>query len=348
VSILRWLGLLLGAGVLVVAFARFRGARSRRSDFALATLFGAALACVSAFPNSVNALRDMLMLEHAQWSRLIAVLIASNLLLWLLVLAARAKGSLQDEQFDRLVRALGLAEFRRLHPEHSKLAPVVAVLPAFDEADNIGAVLAAMPAEVCGRKLAALVVDDGSRDDTAGVARRAGALVLRSPLRRGGGAALRLGFDVAIECGAEIVVTMDADGQHLPGEIESLVRPVVEGRVDFAIGSRILGRHERDDSLRWLGIHVFNALIRLLTPVRVTDCSNGFRALRASELARLLLRQDQFHTAELLIDAAKKGIRMGDVPVTVKRRASGSSKKGRDLSYGLSFARTVLKTWWRD
>ena len=347
-SILRWLGLALGAGVLAVAFARFRGARSRRSDFALATLFGVALACVSAFPNSVNALRDMLMLEHAQWSRLIAVLIASNLLLWLLVLAARARSSVQDEQFDRLVRALGVAEFRRLHPEHSRLAPVVAVLPAFDEAENIGAVLAAMPRTVCGRPLAALVVDDGSRDATAEVAERAGALVLRAPLRRGGGAALRLGFDVAIAHGAEIVVTLDADGQHLPSEIESLVRPVVEGRLDFAIGSRILGRHERDSQVRWLGIHVFNALIRLLTPVRVTDCSNGFRALRASQLARLLLRQDQFHTAELLIDAARKGVRIGDVPVTVMRRASGESKKGRDLRYGLSFARTVLKTWWRD
>jgi hypothetical protein len=100
--------------------------------------------------------------------------------------------------------------------------------------------------------------------------------------------------------------------------------------------------------VRWLGIHVFNALIRLLTPVRVTDCSNGFRALRASELRRVLLRQDQFHTAELLIDAARKGIRLGDVPVTVRRRASGESKKGRDLRYGFSFARTVLKTWWRD
>ena len=115
---------------------------------------------------------------------------------------------------------------------------------------------------------------------------------------------------------------MDADGQHLPSEIESLVRPVAEGRVDFAIGSRILGRHERDNRARWLGIHVFNALIRLLTPVRVTDCSNGFRALRASELARLLLRQDQFHTAELLIDAAKKGIR--------HRRRSGDGQAPRE------------------
>ena len=76
-------------------------------------------------------------------------------------------------------------------------------------------------------------------------------------------------------------------------------------------------------------------------------CSNGFRALRARELSQLLLRQDQFHTAELIIDAAKRGIQVAEAPVTVRRRASGESKKGRDWSYGLSFARTVLKTWWR-
>ena len=66
------------------------------------------------------------------------------------------------------------------------------------------------------------------------------------------------------------------------------------------------------------------------------------------DLARLTLRQDQFHTAELLIDAARHGVRIAEAPVTVKRRASGESKKGRDWTYGLNFARTVLRTWWRD
>jgi glycosyltransferase involved in cell wall biosynthesis len=251
------------------------------------------------------------------------------------------------DQFDRLVRSLGLSEFRRMHPQLETLAPVVVVIPAYDEAENVGAVIEAMPESVCGLRLAPLVIDDGSNDDTAGVAQRAGALVVKTPVNRGGGAALRLGFDIAIGYGAEIVVTMDADGQHLPSEIESLVRPLVESNLAFVIGSRILGRHERDNRLRWLGIHVFNTLIRLLTPVKISDCSNGFRALRTRELSQLLLRQDQFHTAELIIEAAKRGIPIGEAPVTVRRRASGESKKGRDWSYGLSFARTVIKTWWR-
>lgn len=346
-SVLRWTGLLIGAALLLYAFARFRGARSSRGDFALTVLLAGGLALVSAFPSSVNLLRDMLMLEREQFSRLIAILIASNLGLWLLLLALRARGHRQADQFDHLVRALGRSEFRRLYPERQRLSDVVVVIPAYEERDNIGAVLDAMPDSACGLPLEALVVDDGSADDTAEVARRHGALVVRTPVRRGGGAALRLGFDIALEHGARIVVTMDADGQHLPSEIGSLVRPIVESDAAFVIGSRILGHHDSESRVRHLGIHVFNLLIRLLTPVKVTDCSNGFRALRAAELSRVLLRQDQFHTAELIIDAAKKGIAIAEVPVSVERRASGESKKGRDWAYGLSFARTVFKTWWR-
>jgi hypothetical protein len=346
-SLLRWLGLLVGTGVLVHAFARFRGARIRRLDFALTALFGLGLATVALYPDAVNLLRDMLMLEREQFSRLIAVLIASNLLLWLLLIAGRTRASGSAEQFDQLVRALGVAEFERGYPEGRRLAPIVVVMPAFDEAQNVGAVVEAVPERVAELAVTALVIDDGSDDETAEVARRAGALTVRTPVRRGGGAALRLGFDIALAHGAEIVVTMDADGQHLPAEIPGLVAPILADRADFVIGSRILGSHERDSQLRWLGIHLFNALIRLLSSARISDCSNGFRALRARDLARLQLRQDQFHTAELIIDAAKRGIRIAEAPVTVRRRASGESKKGRDLSYGLSFARTVLRTWWR-
>jgi len=346
-SVLRWLGLLVGAGLLLHSFARFRDARSSRVDFVMGVLLGGGAVTVSAFPDSVNLLRDMLMLEREQWSRLIAVLIASSAALWVVLLATRSRVYRQADQFDHLVRALGLSEFRRLYPGRERLPEIVVVIPAYAERDNIGAVLEAMPGSVCGLDLVALVIDDGSPDDTAEVARRHGALVVRTPVRRGGGAALRLGFDIALQHGARVVVTMDADGQHLPSEIETLVRPVLESDTAFVIGSRILGRHESESRLRRLGIHVFNVAIRLLSSVKVTDCSNGFRALRTAELGRLQLRQDQFHTAELIIDAAKRGIRIGEVPVTVARRASGESKKGRDWAYGLSFARTVFRTWWR-
>jgi hypothetical protein len=339
VSLLRWLGLLLGTGILAFAFTRFRLARARRIDFAMAALVGAGLVTVSAFP---------LLLERQQFSRLIAIGIASNLLLWIVVIAIRARQAHGAEQFDQLIRALGVSEFLRLHPEQEQLGPIAIVIPAYEEAENVGEVVRAVPRALGDHAVQCLVIDDGSEDGTSEAAREAGALVVRTPVRRGGGAALRLGFDIALAGGAVVVVTMDADGQHLPSEIEALVRPLLDDEADFVIGSRILGTHERDNTLRFVGIHVFNTLIRMLSSVRVSDCSNGFRALRARDLAKLTLRQDQFHTAELLIDAARHGVRIAEAPVTVKRRASGESKKGRDWTYGLNFARTVLRTWWRD
>ncbi len=345
-SALRWLGIAGGALGLLAVFLLFRRARVRRLDFAFGALASIALLLVSVDPGTVDVLRDMLALQHTQFSRLIAILILSSVLLWVLLLYTRVRWAEHRDQFDRLVRVLGVAEFRRAYPELRALPAVVVVLPAHDEADNVGAVLAAMPALVCGRRVAALVVDDGSRDATATRAREGGALVVTT-VKRGGGAALRLGFDIARELGAEIVVSMDADGQHLPEELEAVVRPVAAGDVDLVIGSRLLGRRERDSRLRLLGIHVFNTVIRVLAGLRVSDCSSGYRALRASTLERLLLRQDQFHTAELIIEAARRGLRVAEVPITVRRRHSGTSKKGKNWLYGASFARTVFKTWWR-
>ncbi len=345
-STLRWLGAVAGALGLVAVFLLFRRARVRRLDFVFGFLFSLALLAVSVDPDTVDMLRDMLALERTQFSRLIAILIVSSALLWVLLLYTRVRWAEHRDQFDRLVRRLGVAEFGRAYPQVTALPPVLVVLPAHDEADNVGAVLATMPKRVCDRDVAALVVDDGSRDATAAAARGAGALAVTT-LKRGGGAALRLGFDIAQAHGAEIVVTMDADGQHLPEELEEVVRPVAEGKLDVVIGSRILGRREKDSRLRLTGIHVFNAIIQSLAGVRVSDCSSGYRALRVSTLERLLLRQDQFHTAELIIEAARRGLRIGEAPITVRRRLSGASKKGRNWLYGAAFARTVLKTWWR-
>ena len=244
---MRLLGILLGASTLLATFGLFRRSRIRRFDFAIALLLSLALIMMSAAPNSVNLVRDMLFLEREQFSRLIAMLILSNLGLWLLLLYTRIRWSNQSLQFDLLVRNLGVSEFGRRYPEHQTLPPVVVVIPAYEEEGNIGAILHEMPEQVCGLRVAALVVDDGSRDDTAREAREAGALVVSSAINRGGGAALRMGFDIAREHGAEIVVTMDADGQHLPSELARLVEPVARRRFEIVIGSRILGEREADD-----------------------------------------------------------------------------------------------------
>src|SRR4051794_69650 len=121
---------------------------------------------------------------------------------------------------------------------------IAVLIPAFNEADALPAVLAAIPAEACGLPVVSVVIDDGSTDQTAAVAAAAGARVERLGVNQGGGAALRRGFALARAEGAAFVVTMDADGQHLPGELTQLLEPVVEGRADLAIGSRVLGSAE--------------------------------------------------------------------------------------------------------
>jgi len=347
VTALRLLGLLVGAGLLLYLFLRFRRAKIKRGEFALASLVALGVVAVSIAPDAATVLRDMLALEDAQFSRLIAVAIVSNLALWLLALHLYLRRAQDREQFDLLARRLAVREFEREYGDRLPLPPLVAVLPAYNEAANLPAVLRAMPTEIAGLPLAAIVIDDGSDDDTAAIARRCGAWVAENPARRGGGAALRIGFDIAERGGAEIVVTMDADGQHQPAEIANLAAPILADAQDIVIGSRLLGRRDKDSAVRLAGIYVFNALIRLLTAVRVTDCANGFRAMRVAVLRRLELRQDQYHTSELIIEAAKKGVRLGEAPVHVKRRLSGESKKGRNWKYGLNFAKTIIKTWWR-
>ena len=221
------------------------------------------------------------------------------------------------------------------------------VIPAYNEEDNLGTVLPRIPSTVCGVETAVLVVDDGSRDRTGDIARAHGAAVARHVINRGGGAALRTGYRLMADSGAEVVVTLDADGQHLPEEMSRLVRPVLEGEVDLAHGSRVLGHAEPNHYAREMGIVFFNRLVSFITRTKVSDCSNGYRAVRAAVLPQLVLRQEQFHTSEFMIEAIKRGIPAKEVPITVEQRLHGHSKKPAVVRYGVGFANAIVRTWLR-
>lgn len=343
---LRLLGGCFGAFLALWSFGRFRNHTIRRSEFFLTSLLGAALVIESVHPDSVNIIAGMLLMEDKQFGRIIMLLLFSNMLLWVLVLNLRGKDAQKSIQFDLLVRKLAQDHLIQTN-ELKKINDIVVIIPVLNEAENLEMILPRMPAFIAEHAVSILVVDDGSTDATVDVVKRHGYLVVSNPINRGGGAALRLGYDIGVRGGASIVVTMDGDGQHLPEEIARLVEPIIADATDIVIGSRVLGKREKDSVFRWIGIHVFNFIINMLAGTNITDCSNGFRAFRVRSLQRLLLQQDQFHTAELIIDAARKGIRIAEAPVTVLRRHSGESKKGKNLSYGLKFSKTVLKTWLR-
>jgi glycosyltransferase involved in cell wall biosynthesis len=231
-----------------------------------------------------------------------------------------------------------------------KLAPVVALICAYEEQDNLGDVLKAVPAEACGLPVAPLVIVDGGEDDTAKVALAAGAMTCVFPTNLGHGVALQVGYRLCVDGGARFVVTLDADGQNDPGELPDLLEPLVEGTADFVVASRRLGVDQTSDQVRRTGVVVFAWLMNKLTGSELTDTSNGFRALRTEVLADVVdrLEQRQYQTAELLITAISRGWRVSERPTVWRPRASGTSKKGSNLWFGVRYAGVVLSTWLRE
>jgi glycosyltransferase involved in cell wall biosynthesis len=203
-----------------------------------------------------------------------------------------------------------------------------------------------MPAAVSGLPVVTLVVDDASVDGTREMARKEGALVARLPIRRGQGMALRVGYEIALRLGATVIASVDADGQHDPDELRLVVEPVVRGEADMAVGSRVLGEYQKESHLRHLGVYVLSGLVSLLYGQRVTDVSSGLRATRADLMRRLQLEQDQY-SSEILVEALRHKAKVKEVPMTVRARASGESKKPSSLRYGWRFTKVMLQTWLR-
>jgi glycosyltransferase involved in cell wall biosynthesis len=221
------------------------------------------------------------------------------------------------------------------------------VIPAYNEADNLPAVIGQMPYDVAGLPIVPIVVADGCTDATEATAIRLGAAVIRRDLRRGSGAAVRLGYQAALAAGASVVVTLDGDGQHDPKEMELLVEPLLAGRADMVQGSRVLGSFEIESNVRSLGVKLFARLLTTLGRTRITDPSTGYRAMTAEALRRLDLRQDQFYVSEVILDAARKGLEVVEVPITLRRRASGTTKKPTTFRYAWGFSKAIVRTWLR-
>src|SRR5262245_36448156 len=155
---------------------------------------------------------------------------------------------------DAGIDADALATLSKSYGERAtKLPPVAVIIAAYNEEGAVGHVVEALPRTVCGLAAEVIVVADGCADATAKEADAAGALVCDVPVNRGQGAALRLGYRIAREGGAQYIVTTDADGQYNPLEIESLIALIIEGKADFVTGSRRMGSEETKDPIRRAG-----------------------------------------------------------------------------------------------
>jgi glycosyltransferase involved in cell wall biosynthesis len=306
------------------------------------------VALLAAWPDLFNPLFGLFNFQRGGGQRLLGVVLIANLILLALVLRNLGQSDLVSRDMRLLIEALGMQSFDVAKaanlPDGDR---IVVVLPAHNEGQNVGTVVRTMPKRIDGLPVVTLVVDDASTDETSRVSEEAGALVARLPVRRGGGLALRVGYEIALKLGGVVIASMDADGQHLPEELPTVVGPILRGQADMVQGSRILGAFEKESNLRHVGIRFFSKLVSLMTGVRVTDVSNGYRASRMETLRRLVLEQDQFWTSEILIEGLRQHARIVEVPVTVRARLAGESKKPKNLKYGWNFTKAIVQTWLR-
>ncbi len=227
---------------------------------------------------------------------------------------------------------------------------LIVQIPALNEERTIGDVLARIPRDIPGvDEIAVVVVDDGSADRTAEIAAAAGAHVVRHDTRRGVGAAFRDGIETSIELGADLIVTIDADGQFNPEDIPRLTRPIVKGEADFVTASRFADPAlvpEMPRVKRW-GNAFMARWISRLTGRRFHDVSCGFRAYGPNAFLRLVLTGDFTYTHETFLALAFAGLRMVEVPVKVRGvREFGASRVASNLwTYGWRTASIILKTY---
>ncbi len=345
---LRVIGGVAAAGLFVLAARR----QSRR-DISRLTLIIAGMIALGGLilalsPNVFNPAFNLFNFRKGGGGRLIGALVFASIVFFFLLLRTMGDVDATRLAVRHLVESLAVQSFdwsqQTLIPSGER---IVVIMPAHNEAENVGAVIESIPEQLEGLPVVPVVVDDASEDDTIEVARKAGALVASLPIRRGGGLALRVGYQVALKLNAKIMVSMDADGQHVPEEMITLVKPILDEEADLVNGSRILGEFQRESVVRHLGVHFFSRLVTIMVGSRVTDVSNGYRAIRADILRTLRLDQDQFWASELLIEGMRHRLRIAEVPITVRARAGGVSKKPKNAKYAYNFLKAIVKTWLR-
>ena len=209
----------------------------------------------------------------------------------------------------------------------------VAIVPALNEEETIVRVVEEIRAVDPGFEI--LVVDDGSSDKTAAEAERAGALVARLPYNIGIGGAVQTGYQYARDHGFQVAVQIDGDGQHDPSELPKIMGPLLSDEADIVVGSRFAGAGSYRASVpRRVGIRIFRHFVSAVVGQSLTDTSSSFRAINRRALC--LFAQEYPHgyleTVEATVMASRYGLRITEVPVTVRPREVGRSALTTSLS----------------
>ena len=226
---------------------------------------------------------------------------------------------------------------------------LIILIPALNEERTIVSVIQRIPKQIPPfETVEILVVDDGSSDQTAVLAREAGAKVIKHQRNKGVGAAFRTGTAAALELGADAMVNMDGDGQFNPEDIPKLLALITDGRADFTTCTRFQDEAliPKMPKIKLWGNRMVAKIISFIIGKKIYDASCGFRAYSREALLRLNLYGNFTYTHESLIDLAYKGIEVEEVPLTVRgEREFGQSRVANNLwKYGYRTLKIILKT----
>jgi len=218
---------------------------------------------------------------------------------------------------------------------------ILVCIPAFNEAKTIAEVI------MKSKKYAdaVFVYDDGSTDDTYEVANSAGATVIRNPENKGYGVAIRSLFQAAKEQNADIMVTLDSDGQHNPDQIPQLIEPLLKQRIDMVIGSRFLDSNDKEKVPRYrsFGIKTITKLTQAASYSGITDSQSGFRAYNKNALSKINLFEDGMAVSiEILLRAKEKKLLSTEVPITINYDVKDTSTHN-PISHGVGVLYSVLQ-----
>ncbi len=221
-------------------------------------------------------------------------------------------------------------------------ARVLVCIPAYNESRRI--------AEVVNRARAyaseVIVCDDGSIDNTAAEAQAAGATVIRHSVNKGYGSAIKTLFRTAKQKNADVMVTLDGDGQHHPDEIPNLVDPILNEGFDIVIGSRFLNTNDKEKvpTYRTFGIKTLTLFTKAASYNNITDAQNGFRAYSKAALSRIELYESGMGvSAEILLRASKQNLSIKEVPSTTTYDIEGRTSTMNPISHGATVLRSIIQ-----
>lgn len=227
------------------------------------------------------------------------------------------------------------------------MTKLIIQIPCFNESETLAQTLACLPRTVDGvDEVEFLVIDDGSSDDTSGVALRMGVHhLVRHRRNRGLAAAFRSGIAAALEAGADIIVNTDGDGQYEGADIGLLVQPIVSGQADIVIGDRGVGHNSHFSPLKRLLQRVGSNVVQRLASISIPDAVSGFRAISRSAAQKIHITTEFSYTTDMLIQAGQKRMAVVSVPIRTHNVSRPSRLFSSIPHFIAQTAMTILRTY---